>query len=63
MLNGETVEAVEMDFDISKEDWSEYKLLDGGIIRVKTTVTRIFKVSGGSGRWAIQSNNTVVYKE
>ena len=36
--------AVEQQFEIGREDWNEYKLLDGGVVRLKTTVQRIFRV-------------------
>ena len=40
--NGETVSAIPLDFDISREEWNEYKLLDnGGKVRVKVTVLRL----------------------
>jgi hypothetical protein len=38
------VSVSEEDFTIEKEDWNEYRLLDGGTIKVKTTVQRIFRV-------------------
>jgi hypothetical protein len=43
------VDAIEVDFDIRREDWNEYKLLDGGTVRVKTTVSRIYKVVDEEG--------------
>jgi len=44
------VNAREEDFEIVREDWNEYRLLDGGSIRVKTTVARIFRVLDDEGR-------------
>ena len=37
LVDGE-VNGVEQDFEISREEWNEYKLLDGGVIRMKTSV-------------------------
>ena len=44
------VNAREEDFEIVREDWNEYRLLDGGSVRVKTTVARIFRVLDDDGR-------------
>ena len=44
------VNAREEDFEIVREDWNEYRLLDGGSVRVKTTVARIFRVLDEEGR-------------
>ena len=41
--------AIEQQFDIGREDWNEYRLLDGGVVRVKTTVQRIFRVVDSEG--------------
>ncbi len=32
-----------------REDWNEYKLLDGGRVRIKTTGARIFRVVDENG--------------
>jgi len=40
----------EQDFEIAREEWNEYKLLDGGTVRVKTTVARIFRVVDADGK-------------
>jgi len=48
-INGVDHEAVEISFEIVKEDWNEYKLLDGGRVRTKTVVQRIFKVTEADG--------------
>ena len=47
---GREVKAIEMDFEIERENWNEYKLLDGGSVRVKTTVSRIYKVVDADGQ-------------
>ena len=48
LVDGE-VNGVEQDFEISREEWNEYKLLDGGVIRMKTSVLQIFKVVDDDG--------------
>lgn len=49
-VEGELLDVMEHDFEIAREGWNEYKLLDGGVIRVKTTVQRIFRVLDEQGK-------------
>lgn len=49
-VGGTLLDVIEQDFEIQREDWNEYKLLDGGIIRLKTTVQRIFRVLDDQGK-------------
>jgi hypothetical protein len=49
-IDGKEVSVREEDFEIAKEDWAEYKLLDGGTVRVKTTVTRIYRLLDEQGQ-------------
>lgn len=44
------VDAIEADFTIGREEWNEYKLLDGGTVRLKTTVTRIYRAVDSDGQ-------------
>ena len=46
---GAEVEVKELDFDVGREEWNEYKLIDGGVVRVKTNVQRIFAVLNPDG--------------
>ena len=46
---GGEVDAVELDFNVTREEWNEYKLIDGGVVRVKTNVQRIFAVLNPDG--------------
>ena len=39
--DGKMVDAVEVGFAVVKEEWNEYKLEDGTIIRFKSVVTQI----------------------
>lgn len=44
------VDVSEEDFEIVVEPWNEYRLLDGGAIRIKTTVHRVFRVLDANGK-------------
>ncbi len=44
------VKGIEQDFEIEREDWSRYKLLDGGVVRLKTTVAKIFRQVDDQGQ-------------
>ncbi len=41
--NGREVEAMGVDFETVKEDWNEYKLEDGTILKFKTVVSSIIR--------------------
>lgn len=43
------LKAIEVDFEPQAEPWSVYKLLDGGTVRMKTTVTKLYKVVDDDG--------------
>jgi hypothetical protein len=72
-VNGQDMEAVEIGFSIKREDWNEYELLDGGIVRFKANVFRILRVLDADGKPAktpdgdpfliVQSQNAVVTSE
>ena len=47
---GQEFDAIEVDFEIGREEWNQYKLLDGGSVRVKTTVSRIYRIVDDQGR-------------
>lgn len=49
-IGDQEVDAIEQDFEIGREEWSEYKLLDGGVIRVKTSVQKIFRIVDAQGQ-------------
>jgi len=42
--------AIEQPFEIAKEDWNEYRLLDGGTVRVLTNVQKIFRILDDAGK-------------
>ena len=41
--NGREVEAMGVDFETVKEDWNEYKLEDGTVLKFKTVVSSIIR--------------------
>ena len=49
-VGGQQVRVRPLDFEIKREDWNEYILLDGGTVRVKNTVTQIFQVLDDRGQ-------------
>lgn len=71
-VNGEEKDVAELDFDIKREDWNEYILLDGGSVRVRLVVSKIYRVlddngqpswnQDGSPNFAITSGTMVVSK-
>jgi hypothetical protein len=61
---GRQVEAESVDFMTRKEDFNEYQLADGKIIKIKMVVTRIVRLVGevtpdGIPVYLIQSQNVV----
>lgn len=48
--NGEERDALELDFEIQAEQWNEYKLLDGGRVRLKTSAIKILRVLDTEGK-------------
>lgn len=49
-VGDQEVDAMDMDFEIKREDWNEYELADGGRVRVKTTVLKILRVLDADGK-------------
>ena len=41
--NGSEVEATNVDFETVQEDWNEYKLEDGTVLKFKTVVSSIIR--------------------
>ena len=60
-LGNEEVDGMEMDFEIVTEQWSEYRLLDGGVIRLKTTPLQIVSVLNEDGQPRRSSNGDPIY--
>ena len=65
--------AIEVDFEIGKEDWNVYCLLDGGRIRMKTSALKILQLvddqgnptmnAEGEPEFLVRHNTQVVSKE
>ena len=62
-------DAVEVSFDIKREDWNEYELADGGRVRVRATVVKILRILDAEGKpaltpegdpWLVVRHNTHV---
>ena len=49
-LGDTEVDAIEQDFEIAREEWNEYRLADGGRVRVKTSVQKIFRLLDSEGK-------------
>ena len=57
-MGDQDVDAIEVGFEIKKEDWNEYELTDGGFVRVKTTVTRVYRVIDEQGNPRFNSDGS-----
>jgi hypothetical protein len=44
------VHGIEQTFETAREDWNEYVLADGGRVRLKTVVQRIYRVVDDEGK-------------
>ncbi len=42
-------DAIEMQFETGVEHWNEYRLMDGGVVRVRTTAQKIFRIVDSEG--------------
>ena len=50
MPDGKQVKAKELDFNIIKEDWSQYALQDGTVVKLRTTVMKIMQILDDKGK-------------
>ena len=48
--NGQQVQAQEIEFKLLNEDWSQYQLPDGTIVKLRTTVLKILQVLDEKGK-------------
>lgn len=73
-VNGVERDAVEVGFTVKREEWNEYELADGGIVRFKAGILRILQVLDADGKPArtpdgtepllvVQSANSLVITE
>lgn len=63
-FEGKIVEGVELDFKTIKEEWNEYQVTDGSIIRMKVVVTNITRVTDrydndGNPIYVVKSSNVL----
>ena len=64
-FQGREVDAAEVDFQTRKEDWNEYQLMDGSVIKMKLVVGGIFRVldqydGEGSPVYVVRSKNVLM---
>ena len=64
---GRQVDAVEMDFQTRREDWSEYQLYDGTVLKMKTAVGEILRIEGeydpeGNPVYQVKSTNVMMVR-
>ena len=59
--DGRKIEATDVDFKTEKEDWSEYTLVDGSVLKFKTIVSSIIRTEDysptGDPIYIIRSTN------
>jgi hypothetical protein len=63
-FEGKTVEGIDLDFKTQKEEWNEYQVNDGTIIRMKVVVTNIARVidkydNDGNPIYVVKSSNVL----
>ena len=61
-FQGREVDATEVEFQTRKEDWNEYQLMDGTVIKMKLVASQIFRIDGmydseGNPNYQIKSTN------
>lgn len=63
-FEGKIVEAVDIDYKTTKEEWNEYQVTDGSIIRMKVVITNIARLidrydSDGNPIYVVKSSNVL----
>lgn len=66
-FQGKEVDATEVEFQTRKEDWSEYQLMDGSVLKMKLVVGDILRIEGmydeeGNPLYRVKSSNVVMIK-
>jgi hypothetical protein len=66
-FQGHDVEATEVQFQTHKEDWNEYQLMDGTVIKIKTVMGEIFRIEGmydseGNPVYQVKTSNLLIVK-
>ena len=72
-IGGKEMDGVEVAFEPVREPWSEYELTDGGRVRIRPSVQRIFQLLDDAGKPArtpdggrmivVQSRNDLVVQD
>ena len=60
-VEGQEVWVREEDFETAREEWNEYRLLDGGRIRVKAVVLKILRVVDEKGEPQFQPDGEPMF--
>lgn len=63
-FEGRDVEATELSFQVGGENWNQYLIDDGTVIRMKTVVTEVVRIDGeydaeGNPIYLVRSSNVV----
>jgi hypothetical protein len=63
-FEGKSHDGIDLDFKTMNEDWNEYQVADGTIVRLKTVVTNIVKVpdkydNAGNPVYIVKSSNVL----
>ncbi len=66
-FKGQEVDATEIDFQTRKEEWNDYQLMDGSVVKIKLVVTEIFKVpdeydNEGNPVYVVRSKNVLAIR-
>ena len=66
-FQGREVDATEVEFQTRKEDWNEYQLMDGSVIKMKAVVGEIVRIEGkydneGNPVYVVRSNNVLIVR-
>jgi hypothetical protein len=48
--DGSEVNGVDVDFEVVREEWSEYRLKDGGSVRLRATALKISRIVDAQGK-------------
>ncbi len=62
--DGRMVEAEDVDFDVVREEWNEYKLKDGTVLKIKLVVGSVIRTEDynpmtGDPNYMVQTTNVV----
>ncbi len=52
-VDGKRFTVIDVDFEVTEEQWNRYRLLDGGEVRLKTTPLKMYRVLDPDGKPAI----------